>query len=271
MTKLSIIIVTYNAGTVLEKTLESVFRQTFKDYELLVIDGGSSDGTLQILERYASAIDFCESKPDNGIYDAMNKGLGIARGEYVQFLNAGDYLADEKSLEYIFRESANNPMLIYGDINMVDLDGTSTRNVALDFSRQNLLSFGTGVLCHQAMFVRRDVAPQYDTRYRFKGELNWYFDLVELEGFSYSRVNEIIVSYALGGWGYTHFISNRLDWLRLVYDRYGIRTVLDSRLLPYLWRNSFFRYPWLERVDRTIRMPARVARRLRRRLGRKSV
>lgn len=255
MSTLSIIIVTFNASWDLERTLKSIFQQTFSDYQVIVIDGKSTDNTLDIVRNFEPYIWHWVSENDGGIYDAMNKGLVAARGDYIQFLNAGDWFADSHVLEDVFVKQSDRPVLIYGDINRIATDGSSQVIRARDFNVQSLLRFGTGVLCHQAMFVRRDLAPLYDTKYKFKGELNWYFDLVELDGFSYVKIDRTIVDYGLGGWGYQHFVRNRLDWIRLVFNRYGLKAILDNGLLLFLWKNSFIRYPWLKKVHKVVSLP----------------
>lgn len=101
--KLSIITVNLNNKTGLQKTIDSVFSQTFKDFEWIVIDGGSSDGSKELIEKYSDYVSYWVSEPDKGIYNAMNKGIRVAKGEYLLFLNSGDFLFDTKSLEDSFK------------------------------------------------------------------------------------------------------------------------------------------------------------------------
>ena len=242
MPRLSVITVTYNAGEVLEKTLQSIFEQSFDDYELIIIDGKSTDSTLEIIQNHSDNIHYWISEPDSGIYDAMNKGLAVASGEFIQFLNAGDFYCDNRVLSDIFTDVDDKPTLLYGDIQILKTDGTYSYQTASEFTLDNLLERGTGVLCHQAMFVRRSQAPYYDCKYKFKAELNWYFDLVELPGFTFKHIARPVVYYALGGFGYKYFLRNRLDWIRLIYRRYGIGTVYRSRILLFLLNNAISRY-----------------------------
>ena len=116
------------------------------------------------------------------------------------------------------------------------------------------------------MFVRRDIVPMYNTRYRFKGELNWYFDLVEQSDFTFERLPVAVVDYEFGGWGYEHFLRNRWDWLRLVTQRYGVKAVWQSGLPLYLWKNSFFRYPWLRKVHTGLTWPVQTLQKVKRKL-----
>ena len=252
MTKLSIIIVTYNASSDLRLTLKSIFSQTFSDYELVIIDGKSTDDTTSIIEKQADKLAYWVSEKDKGIYDAMNKGIKAAKGEYIQFLNAGDSFTGEQVLDQVFTTLEGQPTLIYGDINILHTNGKITRQVAGEYTLEGLLARGTGVLCHQAMFVLRESAPEYKLKYKYKGELNWYFDLVELNGFSYKKQDGIIVNYALGGWGHQNFVRNRMDWLKVVYQRYGIKGMRESKIVPFLIKNSTYRYPWLGKIDRAL-------------------
>ena len=127
MKKLSIIIVTLNASSDLDKTLKSIFDQSYSDYEIVIIDGQSTDDTLSIIQNFEPRIDYWTSEPDEGIYDAMNKGLAAATGEYVQFLNAGDCFVDGEVLGRVFSEVDHRPTLIYGAINILHTDGRVTR------------------------------------------------------------------------------------------------------------------------------------------------
>lgn len=250
--KLSIITVTFNAGDVLEKTLESIFNQTFDDYELVIIDGNSTDNTIDIIRQNGDKIARWLSEPDDGIYDAMNKGLASSRGEYVHFLNAGDYYADDRVVEDVFEALDSSPTLIYGDITILRPNGTETHQKAGKFCLNALLRSGTGVLCHQAMFVKRLSAPLYDCKYRFKAELNWYFDLVESAEFYSTHVERTIVCYSLGGFGHKNFIRNRLEWVWLVYKRFGLATVIESKIVIFLVNNSRYRYPVMDKFVRSI-------------------
>jgi len=250
---LSIITVTFNAGQVLEKTLASIFEQSFKDYELVIIDGKSTDDTLDIINRHSDRITFFASEPDDGIYDAMNKGLSAARGEYVQFLIARDYYCDNQVLADMFSDMSDELTVIYGDIHILATDGKTSYQKAGEFEVDELLKRGTGVVCHQAVFARRTKAPRYDCRYRYKAELNWYFDIAESGNFKYRHVSRPVVYYSLGGYGYKNFVRNRLEWVWLIYRRYGIRTVYRSRIIIFLIKNSFNRYPLLYNPKALIR------------------
>ena len=126
MTKISIITVTYNAAPVLQRTLDSVSRQTHPDIEHLIIDGASKDETLAITEAYRDKSTYdviVQSEPDKGLYDAMNKGLHKATGDYLVFLNAGDTLYADDTLSLVAEKATDSPAVIYGDTAIVDNEG----------------------------------------------------------------------------------------------------------------------------------------------------
>lgn len=123
--KFSIITVTYNAGAVLEDTIQSVITQTYKNIEYIIVDGGSKDRTLQIVDQYKEHIHKVISEPDKGLYDAMNKGIKLATGDYLCFLNAGDELHEDDTLQLMVHSLTEPtlPDVIYGDTAIVDEEG----------------------------------------------------------------------------------------------------------------------------------------------------
>lgn len=175
----SIITVCYNAADDLKLTLASVAAQTMGDYEHIIIDGASTDGSVELLIEagIADARRMIVSEPDKGIYDAMNKGLGRAKGEYLIFLNAGDTFYDNDTLGvYAEAVAANNhPGIIYGQTVLVDRAGEIVGNRHLTApDTLTYKSFAQGMLvCHQAMAVLHCIAPLYDTRWRLSADYDW--------------------------------------------------------------------------------------------------
>lgn len=179
--KFSLITVTYNAGAVLEDTIQSIITQTYKNVEYILIDGASTDNTMRIIERYRDHIHTVVSEPDQGLYDAMNKGLSLATGDYVCFLNAGDCLHEDDTLLGMVHSVAASheapcpPDVLYGDTALVDSEGHFLRMRRLTPPEHlTWKSFRHGMLvCHQAFFARRAIAPHYDLRYRFSADFDW--------------------------------------------------------------------------------------------------
>lgn len=176
--KFSIITVTYNAGKVLEDTIQSVITQTYKNVEYIIVDGKSTDGTMDIVNRYREHIHTIVSEPDKGLYDAMNKGIDLATGEYLCFLNAGDELHEDDTLQLIVHSLNGEkelPDVIYGETAIVDEEGHFLRMRRLSTPEHlTWKSFQHGMLvCHQAFMPRRDLAVKYNLKYRFSADFDW--------------------------------------------------------------------------------------------------
>jgi glycosyltransferase involved in cell wall biosynthesis len=150
--KISVITVVRNAAGELEKTIKSVLGQDYPQVEFIVIDGGSSDGTVEIIRDYAEQLDCWISEPDQGIYDAMNKGLAKATGEWVNFMNAGDLFFDGHVLSAIFNQDLQGAEVVYGD-SIAQYPGFKANRKAL--STEDL--WKGMICCHQAMFFRTDL------------------------------------------------------------------------------------------------------------------
>jgi glycosyltransferase involved in cell wall biosynthesis len=170
----SIITVTYNAEKVLERTLKSVMEQVYPDIEHIIIDGSSTDGTVNLVKDYAKKNKKIRwmSEPDQGLYDAMNKGLRAAAGDYVWFLNAGDVLHDTTVVEKL---SSCNPDIFYGETDIVDDKGNFMAHRRLKAPEKlTWKSFKMGMLVsHQSFIVKREIAPFYDLKYRFSSDFDW--------------------------------------------------------------------------------------------------
>lgn len=171
----SIITVTYNAAQVLQPTLESVAQQSFRDFEYLVIDGASTDDTLQLVDQAAIPATTVWSEPDKGLYDAMNKAIDRASGQYLIFLNAGDAFATPESLAHIALKAQQQPDVIYGQTQLVD-DKRQVVGMRHLTAPKHLdwKSFKNGMLvCHQAFIAKRELCPHYNLQYRFSADFDW--------------------------------------------------------------------------------------------------
>ncbi len=241
---LSIITAVLNAKEDLAKSIKSIRKQHFKDFELIVIDGGSTDGTREVIRQNEDIIHFWLSEPDKGIYHAMNKGLSRAKGEFVTFLNAGDAYCNEEVLESIFADT-NGCDIIYGDIVIVFDDQKPDYYMkAMEFSKHKLLEAGTRVVCHQAFFVKRALAPTYDTSYKYKAELSWYFDILEKNpSLEIMHKSMEVVYYPLNGYGHVNYLSNLLEWCKLIITRFGFRTFFKYKYPKLIVEKLKTRYP----------------------------
>lgn len=173
---ISVITICYNAGVLLRPTVASVCDQTYPHVEYIVIDGASSDGSLETIADYRPCITTLLSEKDKGIYDAMNKGLALATGDYVCFMNAGDTFASPDTLSQalgVLRSPL--PGVVYGETDIVDEDFRFVRHRRLrapEHLKFNSFKHGM-VVCHQSFYALRSLAPMYDTGYRFSADVDW--------------------------------------------------------------------------------------------------
>lgn len=241
----SIVTVTYNAAKTIERTMRSVRDQTCLDYEHIIMDGVSNDNTLQIVRKYTTARTRLFSSPDNGLYDAMNKALGVAKGKYVLFLNSGDVLPDETTLQKIKEAAATNsyPDVLYGQTVLVDAMGKIvgqrhlTAPTTLDY---NSFKYGMTV-CHQAFWVKREIAPLYDLRYKFSADYNWCIICLQNARSTYYLGNEPVVHYLNEGITTKNHRESLNERFRIMCHYYGTApTVLRhfGFLTRYLKRRS---------------------------------
>ena len=221
----SIITPTFNCKEDLELTLESLHQQTFKDFEHIIIDGGSTDGTLEVIEANDKNVKYWVSEKDNGLYDAMNKGIKQASGDYLEFLNAGDIYQDCNALAKIADKASDlSNHVLYGEIILVDKSNNDIYPVKpVGFSLDVIKARGTACLNHQSMFTRKDVVPKYSLRYPLKGELNWYIDIAEsVSNLKTCYVKHPIIRYKLGGLINVNYLDNLKEWILVVQKRFGL-------------------------------------------------
>ena len=247
--KFSIITVVYNAKEELKKTVESIQNQTYKNFEHIIIDGASTDGTFE----YIKSLEFNNmryiSEKDNGIYDAMNKGIDVSKGEYLLFLNAGDKFSTEDILDKIvskINSCKEQPKIIYGGAAVYTQDGKFLSSLKpLDLTKRNLNRYATRVVCHQSIFVHKDSVVKYSDKYRLKSELNWYYNLVNKIDQKYiCKTEEIICDYYLGGTGDIHFWENYFERIRVAREH--------NKLFSFILTLPFFSIPLIFRAKRRI-------------------
>lgn len=230
--KISIITINLNNCDGLQKTIDSVVAQTFKDFEWIVIDGCSTDGSKELIERYAVHITYWVSEPDKGIYNAMNKGIRIAKGEYLLFLNSGDWLCDAEILAR-FASRNNVEDFVYGNVIKVFSNGAleNTKNDSLycnNGKKLTLKSFVFGTIPHQACFIRRDLFERfgmYDESYKIVSDNVFFIKSILEEGASYKYYDLDVAYFDTKGVGN----SCGEEHLRSLIDMYP-RYVIDDYL-----------------------------------------
>lgn len=233
--KFSIITVTYNAASVIIPTLQSILNQTYRNFEFLLIDGGSSDDTVELVRKSGIKTDVLVSERDNGLYDAMNKGILWASGDYLCFLNAGDSFNAPDVLERIVASIADRevlPEILYGETAEIDNERRFVRMRRLQAPETlDWRSFRHGMLvCHQSFFVRRDIAPQYDLSYRFSADVDWCIRVMKV---SKDIVNThiIIADYLQNGLSLQNHRASLIERFRIMVKHYG----LFSTVCFHLW------------------------------------
>lgn len=225
----SIITINYNDEEGLTRTLLSALEQTYTAFQYIVIDGGSTDNCKAIIEKHTDRIDYWISEPDNGVYDAMNKGLKQVNGRYVFFLNSGDTLYSETTLfEMANHLKINNlPDIIYGDVAFVNPE-TNIKTI----SRFNVdkISLYSKMICHQAMFCNSNLFKtigDFDTSFKIKADYDWFLRAV-FHGATLIKVNQIVANYEEGGLSETH------------YDKYSVKEIPVIRARYYTAKEQSF-------------------------------
>ena len=203
----SIITINYNNKTGLEKTINTVFSQTLKDFEYIIIDGDSTDGSKELIENNASHLSYWVSEPDKGIYDAINKGINAARGDYLMFLNSGDYLLSEDVLEYATGIVCKEQFDIYYG-NVIMEKANKEKYIQRYPAELNLNFWQHRTINHQACFVKTSLFTElglYDTQYSMAADYAFFLKAY-ISGKHYSYIDRELVHYPLDG-----FSSNNLD------------------------------------------------------------
>lgn len=243
MIRFTVVTITYQAAAVLGRTLDSVLSQTYEGVEHLIIDGASTDDTLRLAEAYKQRNDvsdgshkvIVQSEPDHGIYDAMNKGLAQASGDYIVYMNAGDFFPSPTTLEEIVRRchlsempSANLPAVLYGQTNVVDDEGQFLRPRRLQAPEKlTWRSFRHGMLvCHQAFYARTDLAKNlpYDTTFRFSADVDWCIRVMhegERAGLSLCNIGIVVANYTEQGATTRNHRASLLERYRVMERHYG--------------------------------------------------
>ena len=190
--KYSIITVNYNNKDGLLKTIESVIHQTFRDFEFIVIDGGSTDGSADVLKKYDAQIDYWVSEPDKGVYYAMNKGIRKAHGDYLNFMNSGDCFYDAKVLEHLSAKGLSADIIVGRDYHFNET--TQQGFATLLPTRISMLTFIHHTLPHQSTFFKRELFENspYDESLKLVSDVKFYIQKICVEQCSVQLINDII-------------------------------------------------------------------------------
>lgn len=251
MPQLSILTVNLNNQSGLQKTIESVVNQDYTDFEYVIIDGGSTDQSVEIIENYSSKISWWVSEPDNGIYHAMNKGIRISTGDYLLFLNSGDWFVHNNVISEVFKDTRQED-IVYGNVFYVTKQGAVIRQIPPNDKTITLYDLIYSGINHQASFIHKCLFKEglYDENYKVFSDWKFLIEKIVFKGCSLKYINVDIAYYNLEG------ISSDVNNKLLEHERDVILSqVVPSRILPdyrdvRLVRNSLLG-PYLERLNRT--------------------
>lgn len=226
---ISIITITYNAENQILPTLDSVAAQDFRNYEHIIVDGASTDRTVALARSYDGVR--IMSERDEGLYDAMNKGIGLSRGRYLLFLNAGDSFHNTSVLRAYAERAMKDDDIIFGDTVIVDSARHITGKRHLT-APQTLTfdSFAKGMLiCHQAFMVRKEIAPEYDLQYRFSADYDWTVKCIRnSDPRRRTNLGIIAIDYLKDGLTDRNKLKSLRERFRIMSRHYGtLRTCLN--------------------------------------------
>ncbi len=231
----TIITVTWNAEKVIRPTLDSVASQTFTDFEYIVMDGASADGTCQLVKDTAIPSTRLFSEPDEGLYHAMNKAIDKATGRYLIFLNAGDTFAEHTTLATIAEHTSSNPGVIYGQAECVDENRKPIdcpHWIAPEHLTIDAYKRGQAV-CHQAFIARRDIATHYSLRYTIAADFDWCIRTLKQSEHNAYVGEAPIIHYLMGGLSIQHAQTMLTERFRIMCHHFGVLPTL-VRHIPKL-------------------------------------
>ncbi len=243
--KLTIITINFNHYEGLKRTIDSIVNQTFTDYEWIVVDGGSNDGSKELIEQYQSHLAWWCSESDDGVYNAMNKGIVHASGEYINFMNSGDIFATPTILEEIFNQP-HTADILYGIMTRGTIDG-EWNNKPLLKPHINWWNFYYCTFNHQATFTKRELFLQYggfDESYHILADWRHFAQLICVEHCSYEYVPKIIAVYEGGGLSDEVSEQNFLEQKRIRKEIYP--ALLDEHIQELRYMEICSRF-WLSR------------------------
>ena len=244
MPKLTIITIVYNNVRDIERTINSVINQTYKKIEYIIIDGKSTDGTLDIVEKYSNQISKIVSEPDKGIYDAMNKGLALATGDYVLFMNSGDEIYNEHTVQEVF-DSSPGADIYYGETEMYNDNWESLGRRRHEAPEQfDWTSFKYGMnISHQAIYIRKSILTPYDLKYKYSSDIDWIIKAAKKSS-NIVNVHRYVAKYLVGGMSKKKHRESLKERFQIFTKYYGLipnifnHVIIAGNLLFYFLKHK---------------------------------
>ncbi|GAA4097902.1 glycosyltransferase family 2 protein [Mucilaginibacter panaciglaebae] len=240
---LSVITVVYNNAADIERTLLSVINQTYQHIEYIVIDGASTDGTLQIIEKYKEKIAMLVSEPDKGIYDAMNKGLGLATGDYMIFMNSADEFYATDTVANVFATTPNAD-IYYGETEMIGVNNKSLgqrRHKAPENFSWRDFKYGMSI-SHQAIYIKRSLVKAYDPKYQLSADIDWILNAAK-KAKTIVNVHQYVAKYKVGGMSKFKHRQSLVERFDIMKRHYGlIPTLLNHVVIAFNLGRYWFKH-----------------------------
>lgn len=238
--KLSVITIVYNNVKHIERTLQSVINQTYLNLEYIIIDGASNDGTLEIINKYRNQLTHFVSEPDKGIYDAMNKGLRLASGDYVLFMNSGDEIYSPDTVAEVFSK-AEDADIYYGETELInerlECLGTRRHKTPENFTWKSF-KYGMNV-GHQAIYVKREITELYDLDYKLSADIDWILKAVS-KAKTIVNTQQTVAKFLIGGASKQRHLESLKERYQIFKKYYGffpnlLNHVIIAFRLGFYW------------------------------------
>jgi glycosyltransferase involved in cell wall biosynthesis len=236
----SLITVVYNGKRFIEPTIRSVINQKCTNFEYIIVDGGSTDGTLDIIRKYEKQISKWITEPDSGLYDAMNKGINLATGDYLWFMNAGDEIYDPEVLCKIFENIKDNADIYYGETIIIDPDRNEIgmrRQKTPEKLDWKSLKKGM-VVSHQSFIVKKTIAPYYDLNYKCSSDIDWVIKSLKASK-QIENTHLILSRFMDGGRSKSTIVPSLKERFKIMVRHYGLFLTIINHF-PIALR--FFKY-----------------------------
>ena len=239
--KFSIITINYNNKKGLQRTIESVIHQSFRDYEFIVIDGGSTDGSAEVLKEYDAQINYWVSEPDGGIYQGMNKGIVKATGEYLNFMNSGDCFYSSDILEKVSNYQSDADFIVGKDYHYNDV--IHRGHVSIQPPRTTMIHFFVATLDHQSSFIKREMFTNslYDESRRLVSDWIFFTEKIVKEGKQVQFIPDIICRREEGGLSEQQREKNRKEINEYLHQFLPYGVYEDYATLAKLDKTSLYR------------------------------
>ena len=235
---ITIITVCYNAVSSIEKTILSVINQTYCNIEYIIIDGGSKDGSINIIKKYEDKLSYWISEPDNGIYDAMNKGIKLASGEWINFMNCGDTFYCNTVIEDLFKKANFDSDIIYGNTNLLLLTGEYIQKGEIATDKE-YMPFG-----HQASFSRTSLMKKYgfDRNYKICADRNFFY-IAYKNNAVFEYVDVIVSNYEA-----EEGVSS-VNMSKIFYEK----GLIEGKSNDFSWKMKYYQFVFSQRVRQIIK------------------